>query len=250
MIKKSVRISVCSFLIVCALYLFSSSQADAFPRDVKWKQVKTEHFRIIYPERHRPFVPHIAGMIESVHADMRRFFEHDKKRRTDVVLTDHIDSFDRFDLTLPQTSKALLVLHLGDMTAGAPSFDLRADDWLVVQFVYQYTNIFRHDMDSFFRTMFSGVYQDRGFTGWMDGGMALYMLNYLEGGPASSPYLDMFIRTDLLEASFEEIAERGSSGYATWPGDIGLFLYGYSFLRYLADSYGPENSGRAEPDAK
>ena len=240
MIKKSVIILVYSLPTVLALFVFFHSQADAFPRDVTWKEVKTEHFRVIYPERHRKLVPHIAGMIESVHADMSRFFGHDKKRRTDVVLTDHIDSFDRFNLGVVRNPGALLVLHLGDMNAGAPSFDMRADDWLVVQFVYQYTNIFRHSMNSRFRHLFSTVYQDKGFTGWMDGGMALYMLKQIEGGPAQSPYLDMFIRTDLAEASLEGIAERAAIGYKTWPGDIGLFLYGYSFLRHLSDRYGPE----------
>ncbi|MCP4397542.1 MAG: BamA/TamA family outer membrane protein [bacterium] len=234
------RILPGSLLTLFLLAVCLASQASAFPRDVKWKQVKTEHFRIIYPERHRIFVPHIAGTIESVDADMSRFFEYDGERLTDVVLTDHIDSFDRFNLEVVRSPGALLVLHLGDMSAGAPSFDMRVSDWLLVQFIYQYTNILRHNMDSRFRHLFSFAYQDVGFSGWMDGGMALYMLTHLGEGQARSPYLDMFIRSDLLEASLEEIANRAATGYAGWPGDIGLFLYGYSFLRHLSEQYGAE----------
>ena len=233
--------SVVLCIIMLFAVLFSCLEASAYPRDVKWKQVKTEHFRIMYSERQRNVVQHVAGMVESIHQEMSRFFEFTDTIKTDVVLTDHIDTFDRFNLEVVRKLPGkLIVLHLGDRTAGAPSFDLPAKEWLVIQFIYQYSSIMRHEMDSRFRSILSNVYPDLGFSGWMDGGMALYMMAYLQGSSGRSPYLDMLIRTDILEATLEDLKERAATGYQTWPGDIGLFLYGYSFLRYLSDSYGVE----------
>ncbi|PIE36270.1 hypothetical protein CSA56_00860 [candidate division KSB3 bacterium] len=235
---KIMRYSILVYVIIAAMLLSERAEATAFPRDVEWKEVHTEHFRVIYAERHREVIQNIAGMMESVHQDMSRFFNSAKEMKTDVIITDHLDSFERFDLEIVKGPGKAIVLHLGDRTAGAPSFDLRVTDWLVLQFVYQYTYVFRHSMDSLFRSFLSRFYPDLGFSGWMENGMALYMAAYLQGSSGRSPYLDMLLRADWLDNSPESLQERAAVGKKTWPGDMGLFLYGYSFLCYLSDTYG------------
>ena len=79
--------------------------------------------------RHREVVQYIAGMMESVHQDMGRFFELTDDIKTDVIMTDHIDSFDRFNLEVVRKPGEYVSLFLGDMTAGAPSFDIQTKDW-------------------------------------------------------------------------------------------------------------------------
>ncbi len=233
-IKKAVIIA----LIMSTGFLGRCFEVEAFVRDVRWKEVYTEHFRVIYAERHRELVKYLAKMVEAVHQEMNQFFEFPDQMITDVVVTDHIDRFDRFKLDILRKPESYVILHLGDTTAGAPSFDIHVNDWLVLQFIYQYTSVLRHSMDTMFRSLVSEVYPDLGFSGWMDGGMALYMVSHLQGGSGRSPYFDMFLRTGLLETAPEDLADRAATGYKIWPGDTGLFLYGSSFLRYLSDTYG------------
>ena len=85
-------------------------------------------------------------MMESVHQDLSRFFEWTDQIKTDVIMTDHIDSFDQFNLDLVRTP-GKDVVHLAPgrrMTAGASSFDMQTKDWLALQFIYQYSYVFRH----------------------------------------------------------------------------------------------------------
>ncbi len=81
-------------------------------------------------------------------------------------------------------------------------------------------------------------FPDAGFAGWMEHGMAAYMEAVLHETKERSPYFEMLMRTEVLENRLTTLAQRASSGYREWPGDIGMFLYGYAFLEYLSTEYG------------
>ena len=90
------------------------------------------------------------------------------------------------------------------------------------------------------RSFVSDFYPDLGFSGWMDGGMALYMVTYLNGRFRTFTIFGYVLTDRSAGGAYpEDLAERAAGrGIKPGSGDIGLFLYGYSFLHYLSDSYG------------
>lgn len=237
---------VCILTTVVFLLFWSYSgfcwELTSVPRGVEWKQIKTDHFVIVYTEQHRNIAPKVAGMAESVYQDMSRFLEFESTSKTHVIITDHLDAVDQFNLNVARKpNDERVVLSLSDLAgAGAPSFDISSQQWVLLQFIYQYTYIIRHQMDTLFRTLAGVMFPDSGFSGWMDGGMALYMVKLLEGSPGRSPYFDMLLRTEFLAEGFDTLEEQAAAGAQEWPGDRGMILAGYSFLLYLSETYGPE----------
>ncbi|MCP4397582.1 MAG: hypothetical protein GY801_09825, partial [bacterium] len=230
-------VSVVSLVLVLGV----CGQTGAFPRGVDWRQVQTEHFTVVFLEQHRDIANTVADMAESTHQEMERFLNYKKTKRVYVVVTDHIDSLDRLSVPVSrEASRDRIVLLLSAPISSSPSFGLPPQRWLSLQFIYQYTFVMRHRMDRTTRTVLSTVFPDTGFSGWMDGGMSLYMAMKLEGRFRHSPYFDMLMRTELLEGDFRFLSGQSAAGSQKWPGDAGLFLYGYSFLSYLSGRYGPE----------
>ena len=236
-VEKLVMLSAVSLILALSL----CGETEAFPRGVNWRQVQTEHFTIVFLEQHRNFVAPVASMAEAVHAEMSGFLAYKKTDRTYIVLTDHTDSFDRLSVPVAQDSnRSLVVLLLNAPLSLTPSFGLASQQWLSLQFIYKYTFVMRHRMDRTTRLILSAIFPDMGFSGWMDGGMSLYMAMKQEGQFRHSPYFDMLMRTELLENDFQFLSGQSAAGSQNWPGDLGLFLYGYSFLSYLSERYGAE----------
>ena len=236
-LKKLGILSIVGVILALGLY----GESDAFPRGVDWRQVQTEHFTIVFLEQHRELIDDVAAMAESIHREMTRFLRYDKRKRVYVVVTDHIDSLDRMSIPVSRdSSRSRIVLLLNEPLSSASSFGLPSQQWLSLQFIYQYTFVMRHRMDRTTRTILSAVFPDSGFSGWMDGGMSLYMAMKLGGRFPHTSYLDMLMRTELLEDDFHFLSGQSAAGSQNWPGDVGLFLYGYSFLSYLSERYGAE----------
>ncbi len=221
------------------MLLVCQRNADAFPRNVKWRQVHTEHFVIVFAEQHRYAGHYVAQMAESLHRDIAEFLNYTDDSETYIVITDETDTFHPYDLSA--WPEGYVLLSLGQTPAGMPTFWGQSLNRLSAQFVSQYSSIIRHKMDSWLRANVVGYpFPDAGFSGWMDGGMAALLL-MKEG---KSPLTDMFMRAEMLAGRFTTLSRRAALGLRKWPEDFEAFVYGYSFLRYLSETYGTEQLAR------
>ena len=237
---KTTRIALVCLLSAAALN-WLNFRADAYPRDVKWREFSTEHFRVIFAESRRKEAESVAKTAEAIHQVMSQFFQTGSQSKTRIVLTDHIDSSDRIDMELVRKSSSrTMVMQLGNLTAGTPAGDVRVSQWMMTQFVAHYAKILRHSMDRTLRQWAANVYMDYGYSGWMEGGMSLYFVNALFGGQQRPALLDMALRTETLEHSLAPLAERAAARNPFWPGDLGMLVSGFSFMQYLAETRGEQ----------
>ncbi|MBD3307104.1 BamA/TamA family outer membrane protein [candidate division KSB3 bacterium] len=217
-------------------------EADAFPRDVNWRQIRTDHFVIVFAEPHLDIAYNVAQLAESIANDAARFLDYAEIADTYVIISDHLDTFDLYTLSaIEDPLNDPIILHLRKPSAGNPAFGVRTHDWLALQFSYQYAHILRHRQDSFLRSLVGLLFPDFGMSGGMDCGMAVYIdqIRQQDARP-QPPYFDMMLRAEMVDGTFSTLDQRTAAGLRTWPGDIGMFVYGASFLSYLAETYGME----------
>jgi len=228
-------------ILLFTLSLIAARHADAYPRDVKWREFQTDHFRVIYAEQHRQQAEALSRMAETIHQEMSRILNFDKEISTTIVVTDYLDDASLPNSVMMSQFGGNIVMQLGEMKAGWPSLGVDVREWMMAQFIYQYTNVLRHKMDTFWRSVFSLVYVDNGFSGWMEGGMVVYMANQLLGKQSSLPAIEMILRTDALQGGLASLKQKSVGGVPSYNGNPAIFAYGYSFLQYLADTYGNES---------
>ena len=72
-------------LIVVVVWCF---EAGAFPRNVNWRQIKTEHFTIVFPEHQRDIADYVASLTESIQQRIANAIDYQAKDRIYVIVTD------------------------------------------------------------------------------------------------------------------------------------------------------------------
>ncbi|GAK53394.1 WD40 domain protein beta Propeller [Candidatus Moduliflexus flocculans] len=228
-------------LLSLSLSLIAARYADAYPRDVKWREFQTDHFRVIFAEQHRQQAEALSRMVETIHQEMSRILNVDKKINTTIIVTDYLDDASLPNSVMLSQFGGNIVLQLGEMKTGWPSLGMDVKEWMMIQFIYQYTNVMRHHLDTFWRKLFSLGYVDNGFSGWMEGGMVVYMANQLLDKQSRLPAIDMILRTDATNGGLSSLKQKSVGGVPSYNGNPAIFAYGYSFLQYLADTYGAES---------
>ena len=234
-----IRYRIAAFVVMLSMAGFCG-QAAELPRDVTWRQFQTDHFVIIYPAAYRAIAEQVGSLAESIQQELSQLFDVAQMPFTSVIIADHLDRVDRWQLDLlRRLDPAVMLLVLGDPLTRAPTFDLPTRDRLMAQFIYQYTYVWRSALNDFCRELVgSYFYQDAGFAAWMDGGLGLWALAQLAGGAGTAPFLDMFLRAEVAADLVGSLAQRAAFGFRAWPGDLGAVVAGYSFLQYLTATYG------------
>ncbi len=236
-------ITVLTLLIFCIVVQSVSAQTREFPPGLRWKQIETDHFIILFDEQIRETALKVAGMAEPIHQDVTELFQYAPSAKTYIVLTDHVDYSNGYATPLPQNK---IVLFLREPGAGGPFFALGSPDWLALVLTHEYTHIVQIDMAKslwgFIRKILGRVsFPNAGFPLWMIEGLAVYTETKWQNGRGYQPHYDMMIRTDILEDNFKQLDQMSAIGLRTWPMGMSYYLYGYFFYQYLADTYGEES---------
>lgn len=227
-------------IVLIVVVLCFHTAAEAFPRDVRWRQLETEHFTFFFAEQHQPIVQDVAGMAEALHQQLAEFLEYTEEVNTPVIITHESDIFLPYDLRhIQDPAKDPILLSLGQPEVELPVFAANLHNELLRQFISQYSFIMRHKMDGWLRTTFAYLFPDNGYALWMDGGMAALMEFWLNQGSRLT-FVEMFLRTEVLENLPFSLAQQSARGRRSWPEDLGGVVYGYAFLSYLTEKFGAE----------
>ena len=227
-------------LLSVTLSLIAVRYADAYPRDVRWREFHTEHFQIIFSEQYRQEAEALSQMAETVQQEISRIFNVNGGFMP-IVVTDFWDAASLPNSVIRSQASQTIVLQLGRMNAGWPSLGMEVNEWMMIQFIYQYTNLLRHHTDTFWRSLFSLAYVDNGFSGWMEDGLVVYMANQLFGKQPHLPIVDMMLRAEAQEGSLTSLKQRSVGSVPSDNGNPGMFASWFSFLQYLSDTYGADS---------
>jgi hypothetical protein len=209
-----------------------------------WRTVESPHFRVHHPNTLAPIAERVVRAAEAAHARLTEPLGHAPTTKTEIVLTDDVDS--------PNGSATALPFNTVRLYATAPE-DLSVlgdnDDWLLDLITHEYTHILHLDNISGPASIINAVLgktyspnqiQPR----WIIEGLAtLTESRETSAGRMRSSLFDMYMRADVLEDHIARLDEM-SSNPIRWPNGNIWYLYGSRFLGWITDVYGP-NTMRA-----
>ncbi|MBT3324949.1 MAG: BamA/TamA family outer membrane protein [Gemmatimonadales bacterium] len=254
MIRKPMRIGrvaclsgLIKLLTVMMLSLASVAPLSAqVPPDETWRTLRTEHFRVTFPERLEGMGRAAADRAERAFEELSSAFSEPPDGLIDVLLTDHIDMSNGFAQYTP--SNRITVY------ARPPVDDLALgyfDDWLELVITHELAHVVHLDrtgtwVGDLARGVFGRVnapwpfFPASAVPRWVSEGLATWYESELtDAGRVRGTYHDMVLRTAALEGRFESIGQ-AAGGSPQWPEGTRAYAYGSLFFEHLLDKYGDE----------
>lgn len=206
----------------------------------EWTTLETAHFLIHYHQGGSETALRAARIAEDVHRRLAPRVGWEPAERTRLVLVDATDDPNGYATPVPYNQIVIyLTAPSGWLGLGLVSYD----DWLRVVITHEYTHILQLDMvhglpDAlqyvFGRIYFPNLFQPR----WLIEGLATYEeTEQTSGGRGRSPAAEMVLRMAVLEERFPSLAQMAVFP-DSWPAGQVPYLFGESFTRFIADSYG------------
>lgn len=222
------------------LALLWAPSADATAPGHRWRTAESAHFVLHFHEGLHDLAQRALRSLEEAHLRLVPFFGEGPKAKTQVVLTDHTDEANG---SATAFGRPQIVLH------AAPPGDLSLlgdfDDWLFILVAHEYAHILHLGttggptdlLTRLFGNLFNtNAMQPR----FLVEGLATYHESlFSSGGRMRSALAEMYLRADFLE---DRVLTPGqlAGGPLRWPRGTAWYLYGGSFLSYLASSRGDE----------
>lgn len=230
--------------IVAFVLLLSFSPSFAkFDPAFTWTTLETPHFYIHYHQSGEGVARHAAQVAEDVHARLAPRIKWEPKQKTHIVLVDAMDEANGMAGVMPYNQVILLLTQ----PVGEPGFGTTAyEDWMRLLITHEYTHVLQLDMingglGGVMQTLFGRLYFPNEWQPiWLIEGLAVYEeTEQTPGGRGRSAGADMVLRMATLEGPFPPIS-RMTVFPDTWPSGDVPYLFGGSFIRFIADTYGRE----------
>ncbi|MDI3279902.1 MAG: hypothetical protein QJR13_00830 [Bacillota bacterium] len=215
-----------------------------------WQTLETPHFSIHFRPEEEGAARELAKIAEEVHGRLVEFLRHVPRGKTEVVLKDSSDFGNGWvDPLLPFKN---VTLEISYPLSSWASLGFTREDWLRYVFTHEYTHVL------FFDTTSGLAEAGREVAGqvpllsnpnlmapaWYVEGLATYTESrFTRGGRVEDPVFDMYLRAAVLSGRLYTPDQLASTAYdlSGWPeGGLSVYLYGSSFVAYLAQKYGPE----------
>lgn len=226
-------------LVGLAVWLAGSPRARAAnDPDLDWWTLETAHFRIHYEKGLEPAAERIARLSEDIHNRLIGPFGYVPDQKTEVALTDNVDSANGSATAIPFNTVRLFITAPGDLSTLSDY-----DDWYLGLMTHEYTHILHVDNVSGLpsivnavlgKTLVPNQVQPR----WLIEGIAVVAESrYTSSGRIRSTLFDTYIRADFVDdrvATLDQI----SSNARRWPMGNLWYLYGSRFVQWITDVYG------------
>ncbi len=217
----------------------SSSHASAIGDPaLDWRTVESQHFRVHHPNTLAPLAERVILICESIHGPLTEELAHTPRGKTEIVITDDVDSSNGSATALPFNTVRLYATAPEDLSVLGDN-----DDWLLDLITHEYTHILHIDNITGPAAIINAVLgktyapnqvQPR----WFIEGLATLIESRKSGaGRMRSSYFDMYMRADVLENNIAGL-DVMSSGAMRWPNGNIWYLYGSRFLGWISDVYG------------
>ena len=243
MLKPSGGFFRCLFTAIAVFALLLVSQevrGASFDPGANWQTIKTEHFRLHFPERLDELARRAALISEEIYPDITEKWSWKPRGYTEVVIVDNTDESNGLSMVLPYNWMLLYV------APPPPDSSLaHYEDWFRMLIIHEFTHIVQIDAVGGFMSILrlpmgktvapSGINPT-----WIREGIAQYDETVMtQGGRGRGAYSEMIVRTAILDDAFLKIDQADGLGWR-WPGYRSAYVYGVKFLHHLIDTYGEE----------
>ena len=208
-----------------------------------WRQIESNHFRVVYERGLDSIARHAAARAELEHARLSAGLVRGPAHKIDIIIGDNTDITNGFATPFPDNRITLF--------ARPPIENLSLqyyDDWIDLVVTHELTHIFHMEQSGrvgralrsvFGRVPFGWpVFPVVGLPRWNLEGLAVLIESQHTGvGRLEGSYHEMVVRTDVLEHRFQTI-DRVSGETPIWPGGDRAYIYGSLFMEYIARHYG------------
>ena len=218
------------------------------PPDESWRSLETSHFRVTFPEDMDPLARRAAARAERAFEAISEGFLDPPQGRIQLLLTDHTEASNGFATSVPFNR---IIVYVRPPMEGGPLAHF--DDWMELVITHELVHVFQLDhagpLGSLIRSVLgrweAGWPTFPGFDipRWATEGLATYYESSLTtSGRVRGSYLDMVLRTAVLEDGLERLDQvTGSS--PNWPDGDRVYVYGASFFDHLSETYGEKRLG-------
>ena len=224
----------------------SATPIRAQAPDEEWRTLVTEHFRVTFPFRLEPLARRAADRAEWAYEALQEALIDPPDGMIDVLVTDHTDSSNGFAQVVPSNR----ITVFAPPPVGAQSLGY-FDDWMELVILHELAHIVhldyaRNPIGRLARAVFGRVssewpfFPSLGTPRWLTEGLATWYESVLtEAGRINGTFLEMQLRTALIEGRFETIAQ-ASGESPLWPGGNRPYAYGARFFDYLLAKHGED----------
>jgi Tol biopolymer transport system component len=213
-----------------------------------WRTLETEHFDIHFPDGGYEVAVLVAGYMEAAHTRLAPLLGHRPRLRTQVVLTDDVDTANGSARVVPYP------LVRGFMYP--PTVDSllnHYDDHLWLLMVHEYAHILHLDnargIPELGNRIFGRIFTPNHLQPrWGTEGIATWYESLLSaGGRNESSLADMMLRAQVLDEGRLWPIDRVTGNPYGWPGGHPWYLFGGRVWAHLAAELG-EVVGTAIPE--
>lgn len=237
-----------SLLVVLLTILSSIGAAQAGPGDElglspfwDWKEIKTEHFRIVFPAQISKQAEKVAHVYEEAHAVLRHELRWESPTRVNVLLVDNADAAN--GLTTPIARLGMLLY----LTPPDPFFSTDYyDDWLRILVYHEYTHFLNMDptrgLFSLGRILFGDVLlPNSAWPAWMLEGYAVYNeTKFTRSGRGRSPHWEGILRTAVEAGMLNHpdwiTLDQVNGTHPRFPSGEVPYLFGYHLMNTVERS--------------
>jgi Tol biopolymer transport system component len=241
--RTVINLSARGFAAVLGLGLLQTVVLAQAP-DESWRTIRTDHFRVTFPERLEPLGRRAADRAEVAYAALSSAFLEAPGGLIDVLVTDHTDVSNGFAQVTPSDRITVFArppvdaLNLGHF-----------DDWMELVITHELAHIVHLDRtDTLLGKVLRGLFgrtptewpyfPGLATPGWVTEGIATWFESSLtQSGRVRGTYHEMQLRTAILEGRFENFGQASGSS-PVWPEGNRAYAYGSLFFGHLVDRYG------------
>lgn len=232
------RLAVVLGAVAVALVAGETSAFAASDPRLQYKTLETPHARITFYDGEREAAEHIADLVEQIHDGLADAVGWAPKEKTEILLVDTSEAANGSASAVPYNAIRLILTAPEDMS---PLGDV--DDWYRELTTHEYTHILHidhlHGIPAIVnallgKTLVPNQYQPR----WILEGLATYHETArTSGGRLRNPMWNMFLRADVREGNVATI-DQMSHFVRRYPQGNLAYLYGSSFIQFIAETYG------------
>jgi hypothetical protein len=236
-------------LLSMVFLLITWSTLDAFqfyyiPWQGRSREIETEHFVIMFPQKYEPVAREVATYVEDIHRKLTPVMNWEPKGKTNVVVTDHLDSPNGIAVAFIRNT---IYLYL---TPGESEQSLRSQSHSIYSLIlHEYTHILHLDnvkgASLFWHAFFGKLYLPvtNSFLWYIEGMPVLNETLFAPGGRSTSPLTDAMVRTAALEDRLPDFDSLVPPVYE-FPYNSSYYHFGGRFMYWLNNTYGKEKMDR------
>jgi len=220
--------------------------AEAQAPDEAWRTIRTEHFRVTFPERLESLGRRAADRSERAWRELAEYFIEPPEDVIDVLVTDHTDGTNGFAQVTPSNRITVFARPPADALSLG-----HVDEWMELVITHELAHIVHLDhvtnpIGVAARAVFGRVQSEWPFfpqlatPRWVTEGLATWYESHLtDAGRVRGTFEEMEIRTAVLEGRFEGI-DQASGDSPLWPGGNRPYAYGSLFFDFLVRRHGED----------